>query len=77
MFVVGLPGERQVLRDAIQIRLMNGGRPAKSAATLPAFGLIEVTPPRVSTQRLPSRRYLETFGDGFLRFDAFGTTHNS
>jgi hypothetical protein len=69
--------ERQVLFDTIDIGFMNQGRPAQAAPAFGAFGLAEMPPAGLAAQDFAAGRDLETFGHGFLRFDAFGTSHKN
>ena len=75
--MTGLAAKREILRDAIEIRFMNGRSTGKPAAALAALGLIQVATPSLPSQGLAPRRNLEAFGDRFLGLDAFGTSHNS
>ena len=75
--MTGLAAKRKTLRDAIQIRCMNGRSTGEPATALAALGLIQVATPSLPSQGLPPRRNLEAFGDRFLGLDAFGTSHNS
>jgi hypothetical protein len=67
--------EGEVLRDAIGIRVVHGAAPTQGATALAALGLIEMPSAGAGIERLSARRDFETLGDGFARFDAFGTTH--
>jgi hypothetical protein len=67
--------ERQILFDAINVRGIHHGHLAETAKPLGVFGLGQVATTRVGTQDFASAGDLEPFGNGFLGFDAFGTTH--
>jgi len=69
--------ERQVLFDAIFVRGVNSRQPAQSSAAFGALALAEVPATGAGAQDFAPRRNLETLGYGFLRFDAFGTSHKS
>ena len=69
--------ERKVLLNAIFVRAMNERAAAQTAAALRALGLTEMATSSAGAQDFAARRNLEALGDRFLRFDAFGTTHNS
>ena len=69
-------GERQALSDAIQVGGMNGGGLAEGTAALAALGLVQMPASRPVEERLAISGEFEPLGHGFLRFDAFWTTHN-
>ena len=75
--MTGLAAKREILRDTVEIRLVNSRGPGEPAAALAALALIQVATPSLPSQGLPPRRNLEAFGDRFLGLDAFGTSHNS
>ncbi len=68
---------REILFDAIFVRFVNERPTAQVATALGAFGLAKVPASGAGAQDFAARSDLETLGDRFLRFDAFGTTHNS
>ena len=72
-----LAREREVLLDAILVRLVHGSRTAQAAAALGVFGLRQVAFARAGAQDFAAGRYLEPLDDGLLRFNAFGTSHKS
>ena len=67
--------ERQVLRDAIGIRRINDRALSEPAAALGVFALQQMALASMAAQDLASASDLEPLGHGFLRFDAFGTSH--
>jgi hypothetical protein len=67
--------EREVLRDAISVRLVHQGQAAKSAAASRAFGLGQMASARAGAQDFSAGRDLEPLGHGLLRFNTFGTSH--
>lgn len=69
--------EGQVLLNAILVRGMDTSGAAQAAAALGTFGLAEVPPTRTGAEHFSAGRDFESFGRGFLRFDAFGTSHKS
>ena len=67
--------ERQVLFDAIFVGGINSGCAAEAAAALGAFGLRQMAFARAGAQHFAAGGNLEPLGHGFLRFNAFGTSH--
>ncbi len=67
--------ERQVLRDAINVRLVHDRALAEAAEAFGVFGLRQVAATGAGAQDFAGAGDLEPFGYGFLRFDAFGTSH--
>jgi hypothetical protein len=67
--------ERQTLGDAIDIRLVHHGAFAETAEALGVFGLRQMAAAGAGAQDFAGGRDLKPFGYGFLRFDAFGTSH--
>jgi len=66
---------REVLLDAVFVRLVNE-RPAPQTATaFGTLGLTEVAATSAGAQDLATRSDLKALGDRFFGFDAFGTTH--
>jgi|GraSoiStandDraft_45_1057281.scaffolds.fasta_scaffold3093067_1 hypothetical protein len=70
-------GERQILLDAILVRVMNGGRAAEIAAALGAFGLRQMAFTRAGAQDFSAGSDFEPLGHGLLCLDTFGTSHKS
>jgi len=56
---------------------MDEGCTPEAAAALGAFGLTEVPATGAGAQDFATRRDFKALGDRFLRFDTFGTSHNS
>jgi hypothetical protein len=67
--------ERQVLRDAIDVRLVNGGCATEIAAALGVFGLRQMAFARACAQNFSASRNLEPLGHGLFRFNTFRTSH--
>jgi hypothetical protein len=67
--------ERQVLSDAIDIRLVHDRALAEAAEAFGVFGLRQVTAAGAGAQDFAGAGDLKPFGYGFLCFDAFGTSH--
>jgi hypothetical protein len=67
--------ERQVLDDAVNIRLVHDHSLAEAAEAFGVFSLRQVTATGAGAQDFAGGGDLEPFGYGFLRFDAFGTSH--
>src|ERR1017187_1856647 len=67
--------EREVLRDAISVRLVYQGQAAKSAAASRAFGLGQMASAGAGAQDFSAGRNLEPLGHGLLCFNTFGTSH--
>jgi hypothetical protein len=68
--------EGQILFNAVLVSGMHAGGSTQTAAALGAFGLTEMPPARAGAQDLATGGNLESLGGGFLRFDAFWTSHN-
>src|SRR6266568_8373512 len=71
----GSVAERQILDDAINVGLVHHRSFAEPAA---AFGTLtgeQMASAGVGAQHFAAGSDFETFGDGFLCFDAFGATH--
>jgi len=75
--VVKSVAERKRLLDAVFIAFVNEHTATQVAAALGAFALAEVASPGTGTQDLAGRCDLKALGNRFLRFDTFGTSHNS
>jgi hypothetical protein len=69
--------ERQALGDTISVGFIHDHGLAEAAETLGVFGLRQVTAAGAGAQNLAGGGDLKPFGDGFVCFDAFGTTHKS
>ena len=67
--------ERQALRDAINIRRVNHRRFAETTKAFGVFSLRQVTATGARAQDFAGGGDLEPLRHGFLRFDAFGTSH--
>jgi hypothetical protein len=67
----------EILLDAIFVRLVNGGRAAEIAAALGVFGLRQMAFARAGAQNFSAGGDFEPLNHGLLRFNAFGTSHNS
>src|SRR6266581_7222489 len=67
--------EREILDDAIDVGLVNDRSFAEPAATFRVFTGEQMASSGVGAQHFAGGGDFETFGDGFLCFDAFGTTH--
>jgi len=67
--------ERQILEDAIGIRLVHLLGGAKAAAASGAFGLEQMPFARARAHDFSRAGDLEPFGHGLLGFDAFGSSH--
>src|SRR6266566_971450 len=67
--------ERQVLDDAVGVGFVHDGSFAEPAATFRVFTGEQMASAGVGAQHFAGGGDLETFGYGFLCFDAFGTTH--
>src|SRR5208283_4965632 len=67
--------EREVLRDAIRVRLVHQGQAAKSASASRAFGLGQMASARAGAQDFSAGRNLEPLGHGLLGFNTFGASH--
>ena len=67
--------ERQILGDAVNIRLVHDRALAEAAEAFGVFGLRQVTASGAGAQDFAGAGDLEPFGYGFLCFDAFGTSH--
>jgi hypothetical protein len=67
--------ERQTLGDAIDVGLVHEDALAEAAEAFGVFGLRQVTATGAGAQDFAGGGDLEPFGYGFLRFDAFGTSH--
>ena len=74
---MGLVAKRKTLFDAIFVSRMDGMHTAERAAALGPFGLTQMTPAGAGAQHLASRSDFKPLGGRFLRFNAFGTSHNS
>jgi hypothetical protein len=69
--------EREVLGDAINVRGVHRSDLAETAAALGVLGLGKVAAARAKAQNLASAGDFKPFSHGFLRFDAFWTSHKS
>jgi hypothetical protein len=67
--------ERQVLRNAIRVGVIQHCAFAKPTASLGVFALGQMAETGVAAQDFAGAGDLEPFGHGFLCFDAFGTSH--
>jgi hypothetical protein len=67
--------ERQTLGDAIDVRFVHQRALAEAAEALGIFGLRQVAATGAGAQDFAGGGDFEPFGHGFLRFDAFGTSH--
>jgi hypothetical protein len=67
--------EGQILQDAVSVRWINDGGFAEAAAMLGVLALQQVAFASVAAQDFARAGNLEPLGHGFLRFDAFGTSH--
>jgi hypothetical protein len=66
---------RQVLRDAVGIRVINHRALAETAAALGVFALQQMAFAGVAAHDFAGAGDFKSFGHGFLCFDAFGTSH--
>ena len=66
---------RQVLRDAIGVRMIHDGALAETPAALGAFALEQMALAGVAAHDFTGAGDFESLGHGLLRFDAFGTSH--
>src|SRR5882757_5943968 len=71
----GSVAERQVLGDAIRVRVVHDSGLAESAAAFGVFALGQMAQTRATAQDFAGAGDFEPFGHGLLRFDAFGTSH--
>jgi hypothetical protein len=69
--------EGQALGDAVNVGGVHDGSLAEAAEALGVFGLGQVTAAGAVAQNLAGSGYFEPLGNGFFRFNAFGTTHKS
>jgi hypothetical protein len=69
--------ERQVLRDAINVRRIHRGPAAKIAAAFGTLTLGQVPPTGSGIQDFSAGRNFKTFGRGLFCFYTFGTSHKS
>jgi hypothetical protein len=67
--------EGQALRDAVDIRLVHHGDLAETAEAFGVFGLSQMAATGAMAQDLAGGGDLKPLGCGFVRFDAFGTSH--
>ena len=67
--------KRQILEDAIFVRGMNDGGLAEAAEAFGVFALGQMAAPGAEAQCLARGGDFKPLGHGFLRFDAFGTSH--
>jgi hypothetical protein len=67
--------ERQILLDAINIRCVQYGALAETAAALGVFALQQVAFTGVAAHDFARAGDLEPLGHGFSCFDAFGSSH--
>jgi hypothetical protein len=67
--------ERHALRDAIGVSGMNDRSFAETAQALGVFGLRQMATACVGTHDFAGGSNLKPLGRGFLRFDAFRTSH--
>jgi hypothetical protein len=70
-----LVAERQILDDAIGIGGVYDGGFAEAAAAFRVFGLGQMPATSRKADGLAGGGDFKPFCHGFLRFDAFGTTH--
>jgi hypothetical protein len=68
--------ERKVLGNAIEVGGMDGRSFAQAAEALGIFGLGQMAASGAKAQYFARSGDFEPLGDGFLRFDAFRTSHN-
>src|SRR2546426_607543 len=71
-----LVAERQVLDDPVDVGGIHDGHFAQATTAFRTFGGQQMTFAGVRAQYFATGRYFEPLGHRFLRFDAFGTTHN-
>jgi len=69
--------ERKSRFDAVFIPFVDERRTAQATAAFGAFALAEVTTASLAAQDFTSRCDFKALGYRFLRFDTFGTSHNS
>jgi hypothetical protein len=67
--------EGHALGDAIDIRLVGHSGFAEAAEALGVFGLSQMAATGAGAQDFAGGGDFEPLGSGFLRFDAFWTTH--
>jgi hypothetical protein len=67
--------EGQALLDAVFIRRMDPGCASQCAAAFGILGLKQVAFAGAGAQDFAASSNLEPFGGGFLRFNAFWTSH--
>ena len=67
--------EREVLLDAIYVRLVGHDRPTEAAAALGILGLQQMTLARARAQDFASAGDFEPLGHGFSGFNSLRTTH--
>ena len=67
--------KRQILEDAIGVGFVHDRSFAEPAAAFRAFAGEQMASAGVGAQHFAGGSDFETFGDGFLCFDAFGATH--
>ncbi len=63
------------MSNAIEVRSMHGGCFAEAAQAFGVLALGQVAATGAMAQGLASGSEFKPFGHGFLRFDAFGTSH--
>jgi hypothetical protein len=66
---------RQVLRDAIGVRVVNDRALAETAAALGVFALQQMAFAGVAAHDFAGTGDFKSLGHGLFRFDAFGTSH--
>jgi hypothetical protein len=71
-----LVGKREVLGNAINVGGMDGRGFAEAAQALRILGLGQMAASGARAQYFARSGDFEPFGDRFLRFDAFGTSHS-
>jgi hypothetical protein len=67
--------EWQILQDAVSVRGVHDGGFSETATVFGIFALQQVAFARVRAHDFAGAGDLEPLGHGFLRFDAFGTSH--
>ena len=72
-----LMAERQVLRDAIRVRLIDNRGRAQRAAAFRVFRGHQVPFARAHTDSFASASDLESLGNGLARFISLGASHIS
>jgi hypothetical protein len=70
-----LVAEREVLRDAVNIRLVHNGALAETAEAFGVFGLGQVTAAGAGAQDFAGAGDFEPLGNGFSGLNTFGASH--